>query len=276
MAGPAAALPSPPYRSRCPATLTEKTMTEPSNRMTADRARDLARAKDPSFAVDSILAGVEAAARDGKYEYQTREHGFGDGACYSSEERWPELEQGNREGTSGAWLSSRCARARRPVRGSVAVGHLGRKMTHARKAPPQQALSSQHPTATDDRRASRSHRHAHARRVRGAAPVASAEAFDALANIVNMVGLTVQHDPAFLQQYLLINGAARTMNQIGAKVEAGIALRDHEIASLTVAVSAIDDILPRIDVARLFINEHIAVALVRAGQTRAQPCPTTR
>ncbi|KCV33709.1 hypothetical protein [Bordetella bronchiseptica] len=105
----------------------------------------------------------------------------------------------------------------------------------------------------------------------------SAEAFDALANIVNMVGLTVQHDPAFLQQYLLINGAARTMNQIGAKVEAGIALRDHEIASLTVAVSAIDDILPRIDVARLFINEHIAVALVRAGQTQgAQPCPTTR
>lgn len=68
-------------------------MTEPSNRMTADRARDLARAKDPSFAVDSILAGVEAAARDGKYEYQTREHGFGDGACYSSEERWPELNK---------------------------------------------------------------------------------------------------------------------------------------------------------------------------------------
>lgn len=26
--------------------------------------------------------------------------------------------------------------------------------------------------------------------------------------------------------------------------------------------------LPRIDVARLFINEHIAIALVRAGQTQ--------
>lgn len=96
----------------------------------------------------------------------------------------------------------------------------------------------------------------------------NAEAFDSLANIMNMVGLTVQNDPAFRQQYLLINGAARTMNQIGAKVEAGLALRDHEIASLTVAVSAIDDILPRIDAARLRINEYIAVALIRAAQTK--------
>ena len=96
----------------------------------------------------------------------------------------------------------------------------------------------------------------------------NAEAFDALANIVNMVGLTVQHDRAFREQYLLINGAARTMNQIGPKCEANLALRGHEIASLAVAVSAIDDILPRIDVARLFINEQIAVALVRAGQAK--------
>jgi len=94
----------------------------------------------------------------------------------------------------------------------------------------------------------------------------NAEAFDALANIINMVGLTVHKDPKFAQQYGFISGAARTMNQIGPKCEARLALRDHEIASLTVAVSAIDDILPRIDVARLFINEQIAVALVRAGQ----------
>ncbi|MGK0556124.1 hypothetical protein [Bordetella bronchiseptica] len=105
----------------------------------------------------------------------------------------------------------------------------------------------------------------------------NADAFDALANIINMVGLTVHRDPAFAQQYGFISGAARTMNQIGPKCEAGLALRDHEIASLTVAVSAIDDILPRIDVARLYINEQIAVALIRAGQTQgAQPCPTTR
>ena len=60
------------------------------------------------------------------------------------------------------------------------------------------------------------------------------------------------------------------MNQIGADVEVWDCARDHEIATLTVAVSAIDDILPRIDVARLFINEQYAVALVRAGADQGE------
>ncbi|WP_127814884.1 hypothetical protein [Bordetella bronchiseptica] len=105
----------------------------------------------------------------------------------------------------------------------------------------------------------------------------SVEAFHALADIFNMVSLTIRDDARLHHEALLISGGARTMNQIGSKCEAGLALRDHEIASLTVAVSVIDAILPRIDVARLYISEQIAVALVRAEQSQgAQPCPTTR
>jgi hypothetical protein len=60
------------------------------SRMTADKARDLARAKDPAFAVDTILAGIAKAAEAGKYEYTLRDYGFGT-ACYCNEKDYPEL-----------------------------------------------------------------------------------------------------------------------------------------------------------------------------------------
>lgn len=60
-------------------------------RMTADQARDKAKAKDPSATVDEILAMVDAAAGDGKYEIQVRQFGFGDGCYYSTEDKWPEF-----------------------------------------------------------------------------------------------------------------------------------------------------------------------------------------
>lgn len=62
-----------------------------ADRLTAAQAADIARAKDPSFAVETILAGVRKAAEQGKYEYTTREYGFGDGACYTNEESYPAL-----------------------------------------------------------------------------------------------------------------------------------------------------------------------------------------
>ena len=40
------------------------------SRITAEQAASIAQAKDPSFAVDSILDGVRMAAADGKYELQ--------------------------------------------------------------------------------------------------------------------------------------------------------------------------------------------------------------
>lgn len=64
-----------------------------TKRLTAEQARDMARAKDPAFAVDAILAGIKDAAEKGKYEYVTRQYGFGDGACYGNEDKWPALCQ---------------------------------------------------------------------------------------------------------------------------------------------------------------------------------------
>lgn len=60
------------------------------SRLTAEKARDLARAKDPSFAVDTILAGIAAAAADGKYEFTVRDYGFGT-STYCNEKDYPEL-----------------------------------------------------------------------------------------------------------------------------------------------------------------------------------------
>lgn len=61
------------------------------SKLSAKNAQDIARAKDPSFAVDTILAGIAKEAEAGKYEYTTRAYGFGDGSCYCSEDKYPPL-----------------------------------------------------------------------------------------------------------------------------------------------------------------------------------------
>ena len=61
-----------------------------SERLTAAQAANLSQAKDPAFAVDTILAGVAKAANEGKYEYTTRDYGFGS-STYCSEDKYPPL-----------------------------------------------------------------------------------------------------------------------------------------------------------------------------------------
>lgn len=61
-----------------------------SERITAAEAAALAQAKDPAFAVDTILAGVKKAAEAGRYEYTTREYGFGT-STYCNERDYPPL-----------------------------------------------------------------------------------------------------------------------------------------------------------------------------------------
>lgn len=60
------------------------------SRLTASEAASLAQAKDPAFAVETILAGVKEAAEQGKYEYITREYGFGT-STYCNEDKYPPL-----------------------------------------------------------------------------------------------------------------------------------------------------------------------------------------
>lgn len=60
------------------------------SRLTAENARDIARAQDPAFAVDTILAGIAKAAEQGKYEFAVRDYGFGT-STYCNEKDYPEL-----------------------------------------------------------------------------------------------------------------------------------------------------------------------------------------
>ncbi|CAE6906101.1 conserved protein of unknown function [Pseudomonas marincola] len=61
-----------------------------SDRITASEAKSLAQAKDPAFAVETILAGVKKAAEEGKYEYTTRDYGFST-STYCNERDYPPL-----------------------------------------------------------------------------------------------------------------------------------------------------------------------------------------
>lgn len=60
-------------------------------KLTAEEARKISMEHDPTNAVYAILSGIEEAARTGATVYVTREYGFGDGSCYTTEDRYPTL-----------------------------------------------------------------------------------------------------------------------------------------------------------------------------------------
>lgn len=93
------------------------------------------------------------------------------------------------------------------------------------------------------------------------------DSFDSLAGIINMVGVAIEADPRFERELRIVTGAAMAMNQIGKLIEARIKLKDHHIAPVQAAVTAIDEILGRFDVSRLYVSEKIAVAASRQLRT---------
>ena len=84
----------------------------------------------------------------------------------------------------------------------------------------------------------------------------SNDAFDMLAGIINLIQLTIQNDERFIHEAKLINGGAMTLNQIMRKISKGINLQEHELASLRVAVTAIDSIFSRLDVSQLYLAQN--------------------
>lgn len=77
--------------------------------------------------------------------------------------------------------------------------------------------------------------------------------FCALATIINVVSIAIKDDARFDDSRIYINSGINMMNQISNKCAAGLPLKDFEMACLTVAVSAVDDILPRLDVTKLHL-----------------------
>lgn len=90
------------------------------------------------------------------------------------------------------------------------------------------------------------------------------DAFDSLANIMNMVGLTIVNEPKFAHEARLINGGALALQDIGRLLEASLPLQAHHLGPVRVAATAIDSILGWLDVAKLYTAEKMAVAAVRA------------
>lgn len=83
----------------------------------------------------------------------------------------------------------------------------------------------------------------------------SNDSFDSLAGILNLVQVAIENDKRFAHEAKLINGGAMTLNQVAKKINAGLRLQEHELASLRVAVNTIDNIFPRLDVSRLYLAQ---------------------
>jgi hypothetical protein len=57
--------------------------------LTAEQARELSKLNSPEGLAEVVLKGVKEKAEQGKTEFTTREHGFGDGSLYTSEPNYP-------------------------------------------------------------------------------------------------------------------------------------------------------------------------------------------
>ena len=98
--------------------------------------------------------------------------------------------------------------------------------------------------------------HAHAALfMLGHAP--SNDSFDALAGILNLIQVAIENDERFTHEAKLINGGAMTLNQVAKKVAARMRLKEHEFASLRVAVNTVDAIFTRLDVSRLYVAQAV-------------------
>lgn len=59
--------------------------------ISAQKARELAKANDADTITKKIADMIEAAAKQGKFEIQVRDYGFGTTAYYGGPNEWPTL-----------------------------------------------------------------------------------------------------------------------------------------------------------------------------------------
>lgn len=79
------------------------------------------------------------------------------------------------------------------------------------------------------------------------------EAWDALGWIFNVVCVTIKDDNRFTSEMTQIQQGVEAMNECLPCAESNKPMPDSVTASLTIAVSVIDDILPRLDVTKLHL-----------------------
>jgi hypothetical protein len=90
--------------------------------------------------------------------------------------------------------------------------------------------------------------------------------FDALAEIFNIVGLTIENDARLTDESRCICGGAAALNQVEERVCLhGRPPLDHELTPIRIAANTIDAILFRLDATRMY------GAMVRLQQIRLIP-----
>ncbi len=88
------------------------------------------------------------------------------------------------------------------------------------------------------------------------------EAYDAIGWLFNVVVIVVEKDNRFKDDLIHLYSGIRMMNQIQNKCEAGLTLKDYELACLFSAVQTVDEILPRLDVSKIHLaNLHLKAQL---------------
>lgn len=81
----------------------------------------------------------------------------------------------------------------------------------------------------------------------------SADAFNNLSRIFNIVGLALENDHRHVHEARLIAGGASTLNQVMGKVDAGLKLAEHESAAIRVGINTMDGLLGRLSVTDLYL-----------------------
>lgn len=86
----------------------------------------------------------------------------------------------------------------------------------------------------------------------------SLDSFDALSKLVNMIGLAIFMDPKFEHENRLMRGGAENLNDVGRLLEANLRPKPHHMAGIRSYITMFDQLLPRLDVMRLYRAERIA------------------
>lgn len=80
----------------------------------------------------------------------------------------------------------------------------------------------------------------------------SADAFESLAQVFNVVQVAIKDDARHATEARIITGGAAALVQIESRVCRGVIPADHEIAQVRVGVNAIDALMGKLDLSRLY------------------------
>lgn len=91
--------------------------------------------------------------------------------------------------------------------------------------------------------------------------------FDALAQIFNVVSLTIENDTRFTHEARIIAGGARALNDIDTRFGELRIFQPStiEVAPIRPAATAIDQILPRLDVTQLYLSMKRLTAMMQVA-----------